>query len=48
VKSAEQHYDGNTPILVTTLRDGAGGAIEAARLRAALLEPRPVLPADRR
>jgi GH15 family glucan-1,4-alpha-glucosidase len=28
VKGTEQHYDGNTPILVTTLRDGAGGAIE--------------------
>src|SRR5258705_10509097 len=27
-KGASQHYDGNTPILVTTLRDGAGGAIE--------------------
>ena len=26
--AAEQHYDGNTPILVTTLRDASGGAIE--------------------
>jgi GH15 family glucan-1,4-alpha-glucosidase len=26
--SAEQHYDGNTPVLVTTLRDAAGNAIE--------------------
>ncbi|TMA33865.1 MAG: glycoside hydrolase family 15 protein [Deltaproteobacteria bacterium] len=25
---AEQHYDGNSPILVTRLRDAAGGAIE--------------------
>jgi GH15 family glucan-1,4-alpha-glucosidase len=28
MKHAEQRYDGNTAILVTTLRDGAGGAIE--------------------
>jgi GH15 family glucan-1,4-alpha-glucosidase len=26
--SCEQRYDGNTPILVTTLRDASGGAIE--------------------
>jgi len=26
--SSEQRYDGNTPILVTTLRDRAGGAVE--------------------
>ncbi len=26
--AGEQHYDGNTPILVTTLRDASGGAIE--------------------
>src|SRR5262245_59285884 len=26
--AGEQHYDGNTPILVTTLRDGSGSAIE--------------------
>ena len=27
-RAREQHYDGNTPILVTTLRDASGGAIE--------------------
>jgi GH15 family glucan-1,4-alpha-glucosidase len=26
--AAEQRYDGHTPVLVTTLRDGAGGAVE--------------------
>jgi GH15 family glucan-1,4-alpha-glucosidase len=39
----EQRYEGNTPILVTTLRDRSDSAVEA-RFRAALREPRSHLP----
>jgi len=42
---SEQAYDPGTAILRTRLYDGAGNGVDGGRLRAALLHPRPHLPA---